>query len=269
MLRANLRYFNVDHPVATVLVTSAAPGDGKTTVAWNLAATAAEGGRALLIEADLRKPSIAEGLGLLGAPGLSTVLAGQAEVEDVVQEISLRDQQNGRGLHTLRVLLAGPLPPNPSDLLESDRMRDLIATAERNYDLIVVDTPPTSLVSDAIPLMKQIGGVIVVGRIGKTTRDAASRLRSQLQNLDAPVLGIVVNALRSDSESYGYGYTYAGDDNAGRASGAFACPGESWSWVVVRSFPPRTRRPRRIRGVQSEFGAAGRKTNRRRSGGRG
>jgi succinoglycan biosynthesis transport protein ExoP len=121
MLRANLRYFNVDHQVGSVLITSAAPGDGKTTVAWNLAATAAEGGaHVLLIEADLRHPSIAEGLGHRGAAGLSTVLAAQADVDDVVQEVPLQDQQDGRGLRTLQVLLAGPLPPNPSDLLESD-----------------------------------------------------------------------------------------------------------------------------------------------------
>jgi succinoglycan biosynthesis transport protein ExoP len=208
MLRANLRYFNVDHHVGSVLVTSAAPGDGKTTVAWNLAATAAEGGRILLIEADLRKPSIAEGLGLAGAPGLSTVLAGQARIEDVEQEISLQTQ-NGRTMQSMRVLLAGPLPPNPSDLLDSDRMRDLITNAERDYDLVVIDTPPTSLVSDAIPLIKQAGGVIVVGRIGKTTRDAAKHLKSQLTNLNAPVLGIVVNALRAGAETYGYGYSYS------------------------------------------------------------
>jgi succinoglycan biosynthesis transport protein ExoP len=207
MLRANLRYFNVDHQVGSVLVTSAAPGDGKTTVAWNLAATAAEGGgHVLLIEADLRHPSIAEGLGHRGAAGLSTVLAAQADVDDVVQEIPLQDQGNGRGLRTLQVLLAGPLPPNPSDLLESDRMREVIANAEREYDLVVIDTPPTSVVSDAVPLVKQVGGVIVVGRIGKTTRDAATHLRNQLRNLGAPVLGVVVNTVRSDSESYGYGY---------------------------------------------------------------
>lgn len=209
MLRANLRYFNVDHDVGSILVTSAAPGDGKTTVAWNLATTAAElGGRVLLVEADLRHPGIAQGLGMRQARGLSTVLAGEASLADALQEVPLPDRQNGRAARTLEVLLSGPLPPNPSDLLESDRMRELISAWEQRYDLVVIDTPPMSVVSDAIPLIKEVGGVIVVGRAGKTTRDAAARLSEQLGNLKAPFLGIVVNGLKSDGEGYGYGYGY-------------------------------------------------------------
>ena len=107
-----------------------------------------------------------------GALGLSTVLAGEGSLGTVVQEVPLADRQNGRGARTLEVLLSGPLPPNPSDLLESARMRELIAEAEREYDLVVVDTPPMAVVSDAIPLIKEVGGVIVVVRLAKTTRDA-------------------------------------------------------------------------------------------------
>jgi receptor protein-tyrosine kinase len=210
MLRANLRYFDVDREVESVLVTSAAPGDGKTTVAWNLASAAAgAGGKVLLIEADLRHPGLANSLGLRGSAGLSTVLAGEATLEATVQEIPVQDQANGRGLRTVDVLLAGPLPPNPSDLLESDRMREVIAAGERGYDLLVIDTPPTSVVSDAIPLIKQVGGVIVVARLAKTTREAALHLHNQLRNLDARVFGIVVNAVGSDSAGYGYAYGYA------------------------------------------------------------
>jgi succinoglycan biosynthesis transport protein ExoP len=207
MLRANLRYFNVDRNVNSVLVTSAAPGDGKTTVAWNLATAAAEsGGRVLLIEADLRHPGIAEGLGMRAARGLSTTLAGDASIGAAVQEVPLPDRTLGGDVRTIEVLLSGPLPPNPSDLLESDRMRELISTAERDYDLVVVDTPPLSVVSDAIPLINEVGGVIVVGRVGNTTRDAAARLHEQLENLGSRVLGIVVNGLKSNAVDYGYGY---------------------------------------------------------------
>ncbi len=209
MLRANLRYFNIDRDVQSVLITSAAPGDGKTTVAWNMAATAAgAGAKVVLIEADLRHPRLGGSLGLLGAPGLSTLLAGQAAPSDVVQEIPVREKAPGAEGRTLDLLLAGPLPPNPSDLLESDRMRQVLAQAEDRYDLVVVDTPPTSIVSDAIPLINQVGGVIVVGRLGKTTREAATHLRNQLRNLDAPVLGVVVNGIGSEAGSYGYGYGY-------------------------------------------------------------
>lgn len=218
MLRANLRYFNIDRDVQSVLVTSAAPGDGKTTVSWNIGATAAgAGGEILLIEADLRHPRLAGGLGLLGSPGLSTVLAGQADLADVVHEVPVRQHADGADGRTLDVVLAGPLPPNPSDLLESDRMRQVLAAAEARYDLVVVDTPPTSIVSDAIPLIEQVGGVIVVGRLAKTTREAATHLFNQLKNLDAPVLGVVVNGIGSDAggygygEGYGYGYGYGSD----------------------------------------------------------
>jgi len=141
------------------------------------------------------------------------VLAGEAQMDEVIQQIPVQEKANGRGPRTVDVVLAGPLPPNPSDLLESDRMREVIAAAERGYDLLVIDTPPTSVVSDAIPLIKQVGGVIVVARLAKTTREAATHLRNQLRNLDARVFGIVVNAVGSDAEGYGYtyGYGYGGE----------------------------------------------------------
>lgn len=209
MLRANLRYFNVDHAVQSVLVTSAAPGDGKSTVSWNLASTAAgSGARVLLVEADLRHPGLADSLALRGAPGLSTVLAGESAVEAVVQQVPVQAKTSGPGIETVDVLLAGPLPPNPAELLESNRMRDLIKSAERSYDLLVIDTPPTSVVSDAIPLLSQVGGVIVVARVKKTTREAVGHLRNQLRNLDARILGLVVNAVGRESEAYGYAYGY-------------------------------------------------------------
>jgi capsular exopolysaccharide synthesis family protein len=226
MLRANLRYFNVDRAVHSVLVTSAAPGDGKSTVAWNLASTAAgSGARVLLMEADLRHPAIAASLNLRGRSGLSTVLAGEASLEDAIQQIPVQAKATDLGLRTVDVLLAGPLPPNPAELLESNRMREVIEGAERSYDLLVIDTPPASVVADAIPLLTQVGGVIVVGRLTKTTREAAVHLRNQLRNLDARILGVVVNAVGRDSDAYAYGYGYAayyrdGPDGSARESEA-------------------------------------------------
>lgn len=209
MLRANLRYFNIDRDVKSVLVTSAAPGDGKTTVAWNLASAAAGGGsKVLVIEADLRHPQFAAAVGLSPGIGLSTVLAGEAELEEAVQQVPVSEGANGRSPRTIDVLFAGPLPPNPTDLLESERMHDLIDRAEREYEFVVIDTPPTSVVPDAIPLVKRVGGVIVVGRLAKSTRESVTNLRDQLQNLDAPTLGVVVNAIGSDADGYGYGYGY-------------------------------------------------------------
>ncbi len=211
MLRANLRYFNVDRQIDSVLITSSAPADGKSTVAMHLAsAAAAAGSRVALIEADLRHPTLARRLGLPLDTGLSQVLAGQAsDLHDVAHRVPVVGRRRGDAdYRTMDVLVAGPIPPNPTDLIESERMRDVIRSAEAGYDLVVIDTPPTSVVSDAIPLVKEVSGVIVVCRLGKTSRESASHLRQQLENLEANTLGIVINSVGRQSRYYGYGYGY-------------------------------------------------------------
>jgi hypothetical protein len=108
------------------------------------------------------------------------------------------------------VVTAGNQPPNPRDLIESEQMRELLSRAHSEYDFVVVDTPPTTVVSDAVPLLKQVSGVIVVVRMGKSKRDAAESLREQLTNVDAPTLGIVVNSTGTTVDAYGYGYAESG-----------------------------------------------------------
>jgi capsular exopolysaccharide synthesis family protein len=207
MLRANLRYFNVDREIRSVLVTSAAPAEGKSTVALYLAAAAASSGtRTILVEADLRRPTVSAKLGLTTSRGLSQVLAGVSDLRPAVERHEAT--AGGRGV-PLDVLPCGPVPPNPTDLLDSDRMRQIIEALEREYELVVIDTPPTSVVSDAIPLVNEVSGVLVVGRIGKTTFDSASHLQSQLENLHAHVIGVVANSAGRGSDSaYGYSYGY-------------------------------------------------------------
>jgi receptor protein-tyrosine kinase len=262
MLRANLRYFNVDHEIRSLVVTSSAPGDGKTTVAWNLAAAGASAGkRSLLIEADLRRPRVAEGRGISPGPGLSHVLAGQGSLSSVIQHVKLSGGNGDVPSGTLDVVVAGALPPNPTDLIESDRMRQVIHEAEESYDLVVLDTPPTSVVSDAIPLLREVSGVIVVVRLGKSARESVHQLRNQLRNLNAPTLGVVINAVsRGAGEGYGYAIDYTGSylddedetgigvpagpaaDAAGDNGGAEAPRGEP---VAVRAAPSRPAQPAR------------------------
>lgn len=209
MLRARLRYFNVDRDIRSLLVTSAAPADGKTTVAWNLAAVAAATGaaRVLFLEADLRRPMIARKLKIQPMPGLAEVLSHSASLEEAVQAIPIGELGNGDGLVELDVVVAGAAPPNPAELIESLSMAELIERVEAKYELVVIDSPPTMVVSDAIPLMRRVSGVVVVGRVNKTTRDAAANLRSQLTKLGAPALGIVANGVAiSGAGYYGYGY---------------------------------------------------------------
>lgn len=208
MIRANLRYFNVDKPIKSILITSAVPGEGKSTIAWNLAAAAAAAGDlVLLIEADLRHPSRLTGNDVDPNRGLGALLAGNADLTRVLKRIpvSTARASDGSPRH-LDVVHAGAVPPNPTDLLESEAMSRLITIGEERYDLVVIDASPTVVISDAIPLAKQVSGVLVVARLGMSIRPAVQQLRRQLENLNVPVLGVVVNSMTSSVARYGYGY---------------------------------------------------------------
>jgi capsular exopolysaccharide synthesis family protein len=210
MIRANLRYFGGSSEVKSILVTSAESGDGKTTVAWNLAAAAASAGaNVALLEADLRRPALAERLGVRPRSGLSQVLAGVTGLDDAAVQVPISDRSDGNArLQAVEVIFAGAVPPNPTDLLESERMEDLLRRLEIRYDIVFVDTPPVSAVSDAIPLLSAVDGVLVVTRLNQTSRDALGRLAAQLDNVQARTLGVVVNGLSSKRRGYGYGYGY-------------------------------------------------------------
>ena len=210
MLRASLRYFNVDDAIKSVLVTSAEPGDGKSTIALHLAFAAADAGtRTLLIEADLRRPTLARALRVPSTPGLTNVLTHGATLRSAVKTLRIPGRAEHTAPRSLDVVLTGPIPPNPTDLLESETLRQVIAQAEAEYELVIIDTPPTSVVSDAIPLVRQASGVLVVVRSDKTNRDRLRQLRDQLTNLNARLLGVVFNSLGRDSEAYAYAYAYA------------------------------------------------------------
>ena len=202
LLRANLRYFNVDRQIKSLLIISAAPDEGKTTISWHLAlAEARAGKRVVLVEADLRQAELADRLGAGPTPGLSLLLAEVQSIEDSIVSVDVA-QIEAAGPAALDVIFAGSPPPNPTALIESTRMNRLLRELEASYDLVLIDTPPTSLVADAIPLMRQVSGVIVVARVGYGTRDDASGLRDQLRRLDAPVLGVVVNGTKARGNVY-------------------------------------------------------------------
>jgi len=207
MVYANMSYYN-EQPVRSVLVTSAAAGEGKSTVAWNLAVIAARSGaRVLLIEADLRRPAFSSRMRIQPSAGLSDVLQNYIDPVDVLLPVALNGTdggQNGSAAEgpkgSLSVLLAGPNSATlsgstPLALLGSNRMRSVLESAERLHDLVVIDGPPTCLVSDAIPLIKHVSGVLVVTRVRKNTRESARQLRDQLANLRARNLGVVVNGV--------------------------------------------------------------------------
>jgi capsular exopolysaccharide synthesis family protein len=224
-LRTNLQFVEVDRPVTSLVVTSSLPEEGKSTSACNLAITLAQAGvRVLLLEADLRRPRVADYLGTVGAVGLTSVLIGQVPLEQAVQRWPQA---------TMDVLPAGPLPPNPSELLASAGMRHVMDELERAYDVVVIDAPPLLPVTDAAILATLTSGVLICVRAGKVRREQVRRALEALRTVNAVILGGVLTMVPKrgpDSYGYGYGYGHYGRDknrpelNAGEANEAVRRP---------------------------------------------
>jgi capsular exopolysaccharide synthesis family protein len=205
VLRTTLRYFMVgDRNLTTVLVTSAVPGEGKTTTAWNLAlAGASDGDSVLVIEADLRRPRLVPDWDTTGA-GLAAVLAGLTSFEHAVTGVHLSPEIDGTGAGRLDVLVAGVSPPNPLQLLQSGRMRELLQHVARRYDLVVLDSPAVTAVGDALALVRDVDGVVAVARMGSTTRGDLDALAHSLDNVAASLVGVVVNGAKERGGHYYY-----------------------------------------------------------------
>jgi succinoglycan biosynthesis transport protein ExoP len=205
VLRTTLRYFSTgDESVTTILVTSAAPGEGKTTSSWNLAvAAASDGDSVLLVEADLRRPQLLAELGDTGA-GLAPLLAGLTSFEQALTSVTVRRRDEAGAGGRVDVLAAGECPPNPLQLLQSKRMQDLLQSVSRRYDLVVIDSPAVNAVGDALALVRDVDGVVVVTRLGLTTRGDVHTLRRHLDNVVANVLGVVVNGAKERGRGYYY-----------------------------------------------------------------
>ncbi len=198
LIRARLRYFNVDRELRTLLISSPSSGEGKTTVALNLArAAATTGSRVLLIEADMRRPTVAGRLGLRAGPGLCDLLTGAVSLERVTQSYIAENPKKV----DLGVIVAGAkCPPSPSLLTESQAMETLLEHVHDEYDLVIVDTPELNSVTDAFPLLRKVDGVIIVGRAGSDRREAAL-LRETLQGTGARILGVIANDFGADRVS--------------------------------------------------------------------
>lgn len=209
MLRANLRHLKGAEEPRTIVVTSTGPAEGKTTVALNLArADAMIGQRVLLIEADLRRPSLGTLLGNDDAPGLGAYLVDrEIDVADVTRQVPLSVSANGSGPQgVMDVIFSGEPPTNPGGAINSPRMAELLTWAAGAYDLVVIDTAPAGSVADAIPIMTRSDAVVIVGRVGKLNGRQAAKLREQLERVGAPTLGLVANFVSGGEEAYAYGY---------------------------------------------------------------
>lgn len=203
VLRTNMQYIEVDNEQKVFVVTSSLPEEGKSTTAVNLGVTLAlTNQRVALVECDLRRPLIAKRLGLDGAIGTTSVLIGKVGFRDAMQDY---------GDTGLKVLACGPIPPNPSELLQSKAMETLLAQLRAEYDVVLLDAPPLLPVTDAALLAAQTDGAMIVVRHGKTTHDQLAHAVERLEAVDAKVLGVVMNMVpskRRGGELYSYTYQY-------------------------------------------------------------
>lgn len=200
-LRTNIEFSNVDEDLQIIMVTSAQPGEGKSTTVANLAiAYAQTNKRILLIDADMRKPTMHKVFGLTNRVGLTSLLTGNRQIEDIPMECRVEN---------LHILTSGPVPPNPSELLVSKKMAALLKELRSRYDIVLIDTPPVGLVSDAQILAGRSDGVVLVIDHGKVKRDLAIKAKAKLDHVKARILGVVLNN-KSRKESKGYYYSYYG-----------------------------------------------------------
>ncbi len=200
-LRTNLQFIDVDTPPRTIMVSSAIPGEGKTTLTLNLALALVEAGRqVVVVEGDLRRPRVTRYLDMVSGVGLTNVLAGTAELHEVLQ----RYRDGG-----LSVLASGPLPFNPSQLLASTHMKSLMEELLTKNDFVLIDAPPVLPVADATSLAVVADGVLLSVRYGSTRKDLVRRAAATLEQVGARTLGVVLNVVPSRAEvSSGYGYLY-------------------------------------------------------------
>lgn len=212
-IRTNLLFMAPDAPLRTMLVTSPGPSDGKTTTAVSLSiAMAQSGGKTLLIDTDMRRPRIHKSFQLSNEVGLTSVLVGDAELKDAIKSTEVP------GLY---VLPCGPIPPNPAELLHTERFRETLARLQEQFDKVILDSPPVGAVTDPLILSSYVGGVVIAVRCNKTARDVAARTRRALMDVNARILGVVLNDLdlerRDGYYTYypaRYGYTYGDPEPA-------------------------------------------------------
>jgi capsular exopolysaccharide synthesis family protein len=196
-LRTNLTFAALDKPIETLVVTSAAPGEGKSTTLANLAVTMAQGERrTILVDADLRQPKLHELFGVSNSRGLTTMFVEP----DALRDPPLAQTQVGN----LLLLPSGPLPPNPADLLGSSRMEEVIAALRDRADVILFDAPPVVVVTDAAVLGTKVDGVLLVVSAGRTRRDHAQQARELLERVHVRVVGAVLTNAPRDVSLGGY-----------------------------------------------------------------
>lgn len=198
-LRTSIQFASIDRDIKTLVITSTNPSEGKSSVAINLGVVIAQTGKkVLLIDADMRNPSLFRNLGIDNTEGLSTFLLKNESLEKYIRQYSVNN---------FFILPSGPPPPNPSELLASERMRQFISKLKEGYDFIIFDSPPLLPVTDAAVLSRSCDGAVLIVRSNKTIIEAAHRVKTILENLKVNVLGVVITDVDHRKEHYYY-YDY-------------------------------------------------------------
>jgi protein-tyrosine kinase len=199
-VRSSLQFASVDGQMQSLLVTSAVPGEGKSTIAANLALVMAQKGlRVVLVDADMRSPRQHRIFELPNTTGLSSIIVGQTTIEDAAY---VHPDSN------LMIITSGPMPPNPAELLESSRARDLVEQLKASCDMVIFDSPPCTTMVDGSSLAAQVDGAILVVRAGHTPKMAVARACQVLRETGTRLLGTILNRVNATTDQYYYTYYY-------------------------------------------------------------
>lgn len=210
MLRTSVLLSTAGNPPKVILVTSSQPGEGKTTTAVNTAISLTQlGASVLLIDADLRRPAVHKAFKISHARGLSNYLSGKVALNDLIIDLPIQN---------LSVLPCGPIPPNPAELVSSERMKEMLRAASQLYDHIIIDSPPLINVTDPVILSTIVDGTILVVQAGRSTRDMLRRSRQELSGVGAKVFGVVLNNVDIKRDGYDEYYYYRYYSNYGQES---------------------------------------------------
>ncbi|TDM34392.1 CpsD/CapB family tyrosine-protein kinase [Macrococcoides canis] len=201
MIRSNIMFSGIDHEIKKIVVTSAAPSAGKSTTAANIAVAYAQAGKnVLLIDGDLRKPTVQYTFETKNVFGLSNLITNQINLAQAIQNTQVEN---------LSIMTSGPIPPNPSELLTSNRFKELVSNFEEYFDMIIIDTPPVLAVTDAVIMSTLVDGTILVTNVETNNKHHLIKAKEVLQKSNANILGIVLNNVEKSSED-DYYYEYYG-----------------------------------------------------------
>lgn len=197
VLRTNIQYSSFDKNAKVIVVTSSEPGEGKSTTTGNLGLSMAQDGKkTIIIDCDLRKPTIHKNFEISNTSGLSELIIGKINIEEATKEVN----------RNLKVITSGKIPPNPLEMLGSENMKKLLAKLKEHYDVIILDSPPILVVADAQVLSTLADGTVMVVRAGKTKKEMVLKAKKKVEQVHGKILGMLLNGAEKEAGNYYYYY---------------------------------------------------------------